>query len=193
MTRPTAPATLDEALQAAFGLLARAVADRHSPLHTPTLATVAADGGPSLRTVVLRAFDPATRRLRLHTDRRSAKTAEIAAEPRVMLHGYDPGAQVQLRLAGRARLHLDDAEADAAWAASRVMSRLCYAAPDPPGAVLPAPAPAPEDAEGGRGNFAAVTVVFESLDWLMLAHAGHRRARFAWDAACRRSACWVAP
>ena len=193
MTRPPPPATLEEALDSALRLLARGVADRRSPFHTPTLATVAEDGGPSLRTVVLRAFDPATRRIRIHTDRRSTKAAEIAARPRVMLHGYDAGAQVQLRLAGHATLHLDDTEAEAAWAGSRAMSRMCYATPHAPGAVLAEPPPAPRDADGGRANFAAVTIVLDSLDWLLLAHDGHRRARFTWDSGGALSAAWVAP
>jgi hypothetical protein len=187
------PAALADALAEAFRLLARAVADRRSPLHTPTLGTVSADGAPNLRTVVLRAFDPDRRSLRIHTDRRSPKAAEIAARPRVMLHGYDAGARVQLRLDCRASLHLDDPIADAAWAASREMSRLCYAAPHPPGTPIEAPLPAPADPVAGRGNFAAVMLVFDSLDWLHLAHTGHRRARFAWDAAGRLSATWLAP
>ena len=193
MTRPAPPETLDDALAEAFRLLSRAVADRRSPLHTPTLGTIAADGAPSLRTVVLRAFDPAARTLRIHTDRRSAKAAEIAANPRAMLHGYDAGAQVQVRLAGRATLHHDDATAETAWAASREMSRQCYAAAHAPGAPLPAPIPAPADPVAGRPNFAAVTLAIDSLDWLHLAHAGHRRARFAWDGAGSLSATWLAP
>jgi len=193
MTRPAPPATLEEALAQAFALLARGVADRRSPFHTPTLATRDLDGAPNGRTVVLRAFDPAARSLRIHTDRRSAKAAEIAAEPRVMLHGYDAGAQVQLRLAATATLHLDDAVADAAWAASREMSRRCYAAPDAPGTEVALPPPAPADDEGGRANFAAVTLRLRSLDWLLLAHAGHRRARFDWDEEGGRAARWIAP
>lgn len=193
MTRPPPPATTEDALESAFRLLARGVADRRSPFHTPTLGTVAADGAPSLRTVVLRGFDPATRRIRIHTDRRSAKVGEIAARPRVLLHGYDAGAQVQMRLAGHATLHIDDAEAEAAWAGSRAMSRMVYATPHAPGAMLDAPPPAPQDAEGGRENFAVVTIILDRLDWLLLAHDGHRRARFAWDGAGALSAAWVAP
>ena len=193
MTRPAPPATLEEALAEAFRLLSRGVADRRSAFHTPTLATLGAEGAPNLRTVVLRAFDPAARSLRIHTDRRSVKAAEIAADPRAMLHGYDAGAQVQLRLTGHAMLHLDDETAESAWAASREMSRMCYATPHAPGARLAAPPEAPRDAEGGRGNFAAVTLRIAALDWLMLAHAGHRRARFAWDAEGRLDASWRAP
>jgi hypothetical protein len=190
---PAPAGALEAALAEAFGLLARGVADRRCALHTPTLATLGADGAPNLRTVVLRGFDPATRLLRIHTDRRSAKAAELAADPRAMLHGYDAVAQVQIRIGGRAMLHLDDAVADAAWAGSREMSRMCYAAPHAPGTPVAAPPAAPDDAVAGRANFAAVTLRADTLDWLHLAQAGHRRARFAWDAAGGLAATWLAP
>jgi hypothetical protein len=193
MTRPPPPTTPQEALPQAFALLARGVADRRSPFHTPTLATRGPDGAPALRTVVLRAFDPATRRLRIHTDRRSAKAAGIAAEPRVALHGYDAGAQVQLRMGGVASLHLDDAVADEAWAGSRAMSRMIYATPHAPGDPVAEPLPSPVDAEGGRNNFCAVLLRIDTLDVLLLAASGHRRVRFAWDDAGALSAGWVAP
>lgn len=193
MTRTPPPATPQDALAEAFRLLARGVADRRSPFHTPTLATRSPDGAPGLRTVVLRGFDPATRVLRIHTDRRSAKATAIAADPRAALHGYDAGAQVQLRIAGVATLHLDDAVADAAWAASREMSRMCYATPHAPGAPVEAPPPAPQDPAAGRGNFAAVTLRIDTLDWLLLAASRHRRARFAWGADGTLAAGWIAP
>jgi hypothetical protein len=73
------------------------------------------------------------------------------------------------------------------------MSRMCYAAPDAPGSPVPAPPPAPTDPEGGRENFCAVLLRVDTLDWLLLAAAGHRRARFAWDADGALTAAWIAP
>jgi pyridoxamine 5'-phosphate oxidase len=174
----------------AFALLARGVADRRSAFHTPTLATIGADGAPRLRTLVLRAFDAPTRTLRLHTDTRAAKAAELAADPRAALHVYDAQAQIQLRLAGRARLHAADALADAAWDASREFSRMCYAIERPPGTPVPTPPPAPQDAAAGRANFAALTLRFDTLEWLWLDATGHRRARFTFDP---EAATWLVP
>ena len=190
--RPAYADDLAETLAEAFRLLARGVADRRHPFHTPTLATIGADGAPRARTLVLRGFDAATRTLRLHTDTRSQKFGELAAEPRCALHAYDAGAQIQLRLAGRATLHQEDAMADSAWAASRPFSRLCYAAADAPGAVLAAPPPAPREGDG-RGNFAAILVALESLEWLWLDAAGHRRARFTWSNRAAPQAEWLGP
>jgi hypothetical protein len=185
--------TLDQALADAFARLAQGVADRRSPFHTPTLATIGADGAPTLRTLVLRGFDAASRSLRLHTDARSAKAAELAAEPRCALHGYDPAAGVQIRLAGRAALHADDAVAAAAWAASRPSSRQCYAIEPGPGAPVPAPPAAPRDAAAGQPHFRALMLHFHRLEWLDLDAAGHRRARFEWDEAGAPRATWLVP
>lgn len=195
MSRPR-PAFADDlaATRAeAFALLARGVADRRSPFHTPTLATIGLDGAPRARTLVLRGFDAPTRTLRLHSDARSGKQAELMHDPRACLHLYDPGHQVQIRLEGQATLHRDDALADAAWEASRPFSRLCYGITPAPGTPVPEPPPAPSEVAGGRAHFMALRLAFTRMEWLWLAAAGHRRARFTWDAAGREEATWLVP
>lgn len=184
---------LDACLAEAFRLLTRAVADRRSPFRTLNVATIAADGAPVCRTVVLRGVDVPARALSVHTDRRSAKIAELAHDPRIAVHGYDPGAKIQLRMAGMASVHHDDALADQAWARSLPMSRACYAIDPAPGTPIAAPMPAPHDAPHGRENFSVIVVELQSLEWLWLAAQGHRRARFVWqpDGALQQS--WLAP
>lgn len=191
--RPSWADDLPGTLAEAFRLLSRGVADRRSPFHTPCLGTVDADGAPVLRTVVLRGFDPAARRIRIHTDLRSGKAAELRANPAVALHGYDAAAQVQLRLSGTATVHAADEVADAAWAASRPFSRRCYATPDAPGTACATPPEAPTDEAAGRPHFAAVLIAFDRLDWLWLCADGHRRARFAWAADGAPAATWLVP
>jgi hypothetical protein len=185
--------TLEEALADAFARLARGVTDRRSPCHTPTLATLAPDGAPSLRTLVLRGFDAEARSLRLHTDARSAKAAAIAADPRCALHCYDAAAAVQLRLSGTATLHRDDALAETAWTGSRASSRMCYAIEPGSGTPVEAPPAAPTDPDSGRPHFAAILLRFSRLEWLQLNHAGHRRACFGWAPDGRLSATWLVP
>ncbi len=190
--RPGFADDLDETLAEAFRLLARGVADRRSPFHTPTLATIAADGAPSLRTLVLRGFDAPSRTLRLHTDARSAKVAELRCDPRAALHAYDAGAHIQLRLAGEAMLSFDDADADAAWARATPNSRLVYAQHAAPGTPMADPVLPPFTGDA-RVHFATIAFRFHSLEWLWLAAGGHRRARFTWDGAVRTGAEWRAP
>lgn len=190
---PTHAHSLDATLSEAKRMLLLAVTDRRSAFHTPTLATVGLDGAPAARTVVLRGFDPGPRTLRLHSDARAAKVAELLREPRCTLHFYDAAAQVQLRLGAVARVHRDDALAKDAWSASRAFSRMWYAVEPGPGAVVPSPLAAPQDPGVGRHNFAVLQLGFHSLEWLWLSVEGHRRARFTWPGGGTPDAEWLVP
>ncbi len=188
---------LEGTLAETWRMLVHGVENRRAAFHTPVVTTLRRDGRPAARTVVLRAVDDERRTLRFHTDRRSMKYGEIAAEPRVALHFYDPGAKVQLCIDGRATLHADDALADRAWSESRPMSRLCYRVAPGPGTEIGDPKEAvTEDAGGngqaGRENFAAISVAIDSIEWLYLAVQGHRRALFRWDGR-GLSATWLVP
>lgn len=173
---------LDVALAEIWRRLARGAADRRSGFHTVQLATLGLDGAPRVRTVVLRGAEAAAGRLRIHTDTRSAKWAELAAEPRVELHAYDARAKLQLRLRGLAQAQDSGPLADAAWAATGPGSRRIYAGALAPGAALTDPAAAdPQDAtadgaDDGRARFAAILLAPERIEWLWLASGGHRRA-----------------
>ncbi|MCZ8146567.1 MAG: pyridoxamine 5'-phosphate oxidase family protein [Roseomonas sp.] len=190
---PEPDAALAECLAEAFRRLARGVADRRAAFHTPTIATIGADGAPQARTVVLRGFETASRTLRMHTDGRSAKAAELARDARCALHLYDPGAKLQLRLSGHATLHAEDAVAEQAWADSRDFSRMCYAIEPAPGTPIAAPPPAPRDASGGRAAFRVILLRFDRLEWLELAAGGHRRACFTWAGDAVPAMTWLVP
>lgn len=188
---------LEGSLAEAWRLLARGVADRRSGFHTPMVASLGRDGRPRARVVVLRGADPQSWTLRFHTDRRSEKFSELLADPRMALSGYDPGNKIQMRIEGRAILHTDDKVAEAAWVGSREMSRAVYGIQPGPGQEL-VKADAfslpgqPEEVVAARPNFCAVTVQAETLEWLYLASAGHRRALFRRDGAVVTSS-WLAP
>ena len=199
MSEPAYYDDLESARLEALRLFSAGVDDRRSPFHTPTLATIGRSSThPRVRTVVLRAFDAARPSLRFHTDRRSQKAVEILANPQVAVHVYDAAAKVQVRLEGWARLHVDDAVADAAWAASRLMSRQCYGMEPGPGSAIGSgaafhmPDPTDEATGVGRAHFCAVTVEIGSLEWLYLAVSGHRRAYFDWTQD-GWSGRWLAP
>jgi pyridoxamine 5'-phosphate oxidase len=172
------PAALWRSLIEAF---AAATASSRHPLHLLTVATVDAGGGPQLRTVVLRGFDPGRREVVFHTDIRSPKATQIRGDGRVALHWYDPGQRLQIRIPAVARIHHDDPVSRAAWEACQRMSRACYLADVSPGTPLAwfptAPlAPAPGD-ERGLQAFAVVRCRFDSLELLALSAAGHERIR----------------
>lgn len=181
----------------ALALLVRGAKDRRSALHTLNLATIGSDGAPRIRTVVNRGFDQQTRSLRFHTDARAPKLAELRADSRASAHLYDARAKIQLRLETRATIHADDGLREEAWAATRDFSRICYRVVPTPADVVSDPASiaftAGDDPQEGAENFVAVTLKIEVMEWLYLAHQGHRRARYRWDDAGLVQQDWLVP
>lgn len=187
-------------LQAIVRHLEQGARDRRSPLHTPVVGT--ADG--DLRIMVLRDFSAGEWTMRFHTDARSPKVRTLGEGGRVTVLGYDPSAKLQLRLYGSGRTEHTGPLVDAAWQASSEYARRCYLAEASPGSPMPAAGSGlPAWAEGirpdeaqlvpARDNFAIVLVHIEAIDWLHLAHDGHRRARFTVGADGTTTAEWLAP
>ncbi len=188
---------LDATRDQALALIQRGVKDRRSGMHTFAVATIGADGAPRMRTVVNRGFDPQSRTLRFHTDARAPKLTEIADDPRVAVHLYDPKAKIQLRLTALASVHKDGDLRAAVWQATRDFSRECYRVVPAPGDSVSDPTAIPftpgEDPEEGAQNFVAVTLAVSQIEWLFLAHQGHRRALFSWDSDGTVSQSWLVP
>lgn len=168
--------------------LASGAAQGDHPFHLGVLATSTSDGVRQ-RTVVLRDVDASARRLRCHTDRRAVKVAEIHADPRVGWLFYDPERRVQLRLDGRATIHTEGDDVEAAWRDTTLLARRGYVG-EAPGDPRPDPATGlphalttrePTEAESapGREHFALVDVEVDGIDWLSIRFSGHLRARFA--------------
>ena len=182
----TSPTALTETRDDLFRRLARGVADRRSAFRTPALVTA---GGA--RTVVLRAWDAPTRTAVIHSDLRAQKMMDIQADPRVSLHVWDPGAQLQLRAWGLAQL-ADAAAADRAWDALHPGSRASYRAAAVPGTPIADPADvALQDEEAARQNFAVIAIALDVMEVLHLARDGHRRARF--ELTGDENATWLVP
>lgn len=191
---PDCMASLDAVRADIWPRLMRGKADRRSPLHTLSVGTIAQDGCPDQRIMVLRGVDSVACSLRFHTDARSAKVISHSDEQPVSVLGYDPAAKIQLRLKGIARIHRNDGLADEAWAASTLSSRRCYLAQPGPGTeIVLADAGLPDhladrvptetETLPARANFAVLVATIDTVDWLYLAAAGHRRARFTREGA----------
>ena len=154
--------------------LVRGVGDRHAPARHPTMATVAPDGLPELRTVVLRAADPAAGTLDIHTDLRSAKVAALRHAPNAALHVWDSATNLQTRI--KATVDILTGEAVAAlWARVPQTSQAGYGTQPAPGTpikdaldYLKAPDPS---------AFAVLRFTVLAIDALHLGPQ-HRRARF---------------
>lgn len=176
---------------AAWRLMARGAADRRSPMHTPVLSSIGANGAPRSRVVVLRGVEVAERRLRVHTDARAEKAEQIERDGRANLVFYDKSAKLQVRVDGRAALHRPGSPvADAAWAATRDFGRVTYRV-DPPAGTPIAAGDAyghPERDDEGLANFAVIVLEADAVEALFLAARGHRRALFT-----RGERQWLVP
>ncbi len=191
---------LDQVIADATSRLTRAARDRNSPMHMPVVGT----GDGDLRMMVLRECSEGIGRLRFHTDARSPKAQLIGSGGPVSVLAFDPGDKVQLRLRGTGRIEVHGPSADAAWAAATEFARRCYLAEAAPGTAKPeATSGLPPEVEGirptepqllpARDNFAVLLIEPHSLDWLHLAHNGHRRAQFIRSGDGAWQGTWVVP
>lgn len=167
--------TLAALHDAVWARLVRGVHDRHAPARHPTLATVSPEAAPQVRTVVLRAADPANARLHVHTDLRSAKIADLRARPLAALHVWDKGAHLQMRLSARATILTGEAVADL-WARLPEPARLPYGGTPPPGHALPDALA--YDKTPDPAVFAVLQLDVDAMDILHLGPS-HRRALYA--------------
>lgn len=156
--------------------------------HQPVVGTISNDM-PSVRMVVLRRVWAQERKLAFHTDIRSPKVADLKANPSISLLFYHKDHRLQLRVQGIAVVDTHGPAASAAWENSAPSSRRCYLSTEAPGHRSEIPSigfpetfrgrvPAMEETLPGREHFSIVMVQVQSVDWLWLNHAGHRRAKF---------------
>ena len=191
------PQTLPALLDGLWSRIGGALDGRWRPWALPTLVTVAEDGAPRARVLALRAADPAARRFLFHTDARSDKIRDIAAEERVAVLFFDRDDAVQARFDGVAHLHHADPVAAAAWRDVSGLRRTACAVEAEPGSPLDATQrfdalAAGADPDAAFTNFAVLAVEVEAIDWLWLGPGDMRRARFAWTGT-RWSSSWIVP
>lgn len=181
--------SLPDILELIWDALHKGATDRRHPFHLPTLATRGASDYPEARIVVLRRAERDSRQLVCHTDARSGKVLEIAADPRVTWLFYDPEMRHQFRVRAHAEVLREGPLFEDAWKRSDVSARRCYLAPRAPSSVSDVPTanlpdshidrnPNQEESEAGKVNFSVVRSEIISIERLHLASDGHRRVRF---------------
>ena len=186
---------LDEVLANAWSLLAQGAANRKHGFHHAAVATIGLTGMPRIRTVILRAADSADGTLRFHTDVRSEKCRDLAANPNISVVLYDEPSKTQVRVEGTATLHMDDQLADESWKAAQPMSKITYGIMPDPGLAIASPdlisMPEPQtDVEWARKHFVVVKVQVQTMQWLYLKRSGQRCAVFDFVADTRT---WTVP
>ncbi len=192
-------------LKFAWQMVGRGVQDRRCAFHTPVLATQST-GGPQARVLVLRAADAQARTLAFHTDTRSAKLPELAADRRAALTFYDAARKAQVRMNGMVSVHAGDELSHQRWAAARPSSLRCFLGAQPggvsaePTSGLPAHVegrePDPQELHTAEPHFAVLQLTVQRLEWLHLHTGGQRRALFTWADQSAGSHCtmqWLNP
>jgi 3-hydroxyisobutyrate dehydrogenase len=191
---------LAEIEQDAWDRLFMGATKSRDAFHTPSIATINQEE-VSIRTVVLRKAIPSSKELRFHTDIRSRKWTELAQKNSISALFYDASARIQLRVKGKAILHVHNNLTREAWEKTNLSSRKCYLTEFSPSSFTESSTSglAEEieqenftlvESEVGFQNFGIVSIQVESIDWLWLNHAGHRRAFFDYK---RDSFQWMIP
>ena len=192
------------ALERSWRLLEEAIGDPTSPVRTPVLISISTDGLAQGRTVVLRGFNRQQRQLTIYTDARSAKVAQLRAQPACTLVAYQPNPMMQLRLGADATVNYNNAITYEAWAVMPGPNRCNYLTDPDPGSisvqatdgrpVINAESmPTHAENEIAYSHFAVIVFTINQLEWLYLPRRGHRRARFVWDAAGSLKSDWLIP
>lgn len=184
----------------AWDYLRAGAGDGRAPFTLMQAATIGREGAPSVRTVVLRHVHEAEHLIAFYTDVRSGKIAELHADPRIALVGYDPEGMIQLRLEGIASVLAEGPDKQHAWDASRPHSLVTYRTPCPPGTSIERPddayAAQPDGHDirlAGYENFCIVRVILKALEVLDLSvPVAHKRASFS-RAGDEWIGNWIAP
>ena len=182
------PATLEAVEAEVWRQLARATHDKHHAWRSPVLATATGDGADA-RTVILREVDTDARVLRIFTDERAAKVAQLMSHPIGTVVMWSRALGWQLRCRVRLTVQSQGLAATSRWALVKLSpSAQDYLSPLPPGAPLEGAAPTLPTLPFPQPHFAIVEAQVLAIDWLELHRDGHRRAVF--DA---EGARWVQP
>lgn len=178
---------LTQALSRIWAVLEDGVAHPEAPARLLSLATTGS-WGPESRMVVLRGADPVAGVLEVHTDRRSAKVADLLKTPRASLLMWDPAEQLQVRLRCEARILTGAATADR-WDRIPAHAQRVYGGETASGTIVPAPIPLPGKPD--RDEFAVLMFTVQEIEGLRLGRDLHRRA--CWKRSGGWSGHWLAP
>ena len=195
---------LSGVLERSWRLLEQSIDDPTSPVRTPVLISVSADGLAQGRTVVLRAFNRQQRQLKIYTDVRSEKVAQLRTQPVCTLVAYQPNPMIQLRLKTSAVVNHNNEITREAWAVMPGPNRCNYLTDPNPGSISvkatdgrpvinAESVPTNDENEIAYSHFSVIVFAINELEWLYLPRRGHRRAQFIWDRTNSLQSNWLIP
>ena len=195
---------LSGVLERSWLLLEQSIEDPNSPVRTPVLISVSADGLAQGRTVVLRAFNRQQRQLKIYTDVRSEKVAQLRTQPVCTLVAYQPNPMIQLRLKTNTVINHNNEITREAWAVMPGPNRCNYLTDPNPGSISvkatdgrpvinAESVPTNDENEIAYSHFSVIVFAINELEWLYLPRRGHRRAQFIWDRTNSLQSNWLIP
>ena len=195
---------LSGVLERSWLLLEQSIDDPTSPVRTPVLISVSADGLAQGRTVVLRAFNRQQRQLKIYTDVRSEKVAQLRTQPVCTLVAYQPNPMIQLRLKTNAVVNHNNEITRESWAVMPGPNRCNYLTDPNPGSISvkatdgrpvinAESVPTNDENEIAYSHFSVIVFAINELEWLYLPRRGHRRAQFIWDRTKSLQSNWLIP
>ena len=195
---------LSGVLERSWLLLEQSIEDPTSPVRTPVLISVSADGLAQGRTVVLRAFNRQQRQLKIYTDVRSEKVAQLRTQPVCTLVAYQPNPMIQLRLKTNAVVNHNNEITRESWAVMPGPNRCNYLTDPNPGSISvkatdgrpvinAESVPTNDENEIDYSHFSVIVLAINELEWLYLPRRGHRRAQFNWDRTNSLQSNWLIP
>ena len=195
---------LSGVLERSWRLLEQSIDDPTSPVRTPVLISVSADGLAQGRTVVLRAFNRQQRQLKIYTDVRSEKVAQLRTQPVCTLVAYQPNPMIQLRLKTNTVVNHNNEITREAWAVMPGPNRCNYLTDPNPGSISvkatdgrpiinAESVPTNDENEIAYSHFSVIVFAINELEWLYLPRRGHRRAQFIWDRTKSLQSNWLIP
>lgn len=143
------------------------------PFRYFALTTLASDGSPHSRTVVLRDFNPEVMTLKIYTDSRSTKVKELKNDSRAELLFYDSNQLLQLVL--RVQLVMTEVS-DEFFDQLPAQSKKDYTGLDLPGTTIKGPDQVQYNFE--RPHFTILGFQILQLEYLKLKRPNHIRALF---------------
>ncbi|WP_373494919.1 pyridoxamine 5'-phosphate oxidase family protein [Aquiflexum sp.] len=188
--------SLDDIFHAIRHELNRGALDSKHPFRFVSFATQGKEG-PDVRYVVLRKIDKDFN-FYFFTDARSTKVSQLMDDGNVVLLFYHPGKRTQIKVTGKAEIHIKNELSESFWSSVQGESKKTYNSVLAPGTIIPEPEKAYLwSAEMNDSHFCLIKFSPSQVEGLQLNGLTHIRVQFKKaeidDGNSEWSSVWLVP
>jgi pyridoxamine 5'-phosphate oxidase len=194
---------IDDIEKICWQMLHEGATNRKSAMHQAVIGT-SVDSIAYMRTVVLRRVDIDTRKIYLHTDKRSKKMQDLEQTMHMSWLVYDQSLRTQIRCSGAIIIHHMDDLCKEQWDHTGHHSRRYYMTDQPPSTELDQTSTGLnealtafdytlEESEAGFQHFVVVETIIDWMEWYYTHSKGNRRARFTYNENDLSGSSWLMP